>query len=136
MNILLVEDEPTLAESAIAQMESRGHTVHYAKDLEGAHNILKDQSFTIQLIIADHNLPDGLGVDFAIAVKGTYPRMESAIVSGCLTPADVERLELVGIPYFHKPLLYAKVLDRLRRLKAERAATRPPIPTEEKTEES
>ncbi|MEM7791464.1 MAG: response regulator [Verrucomicrobiota bacterium] len=136
MNILLIEDELSLAESAIAQMTNRGHNVLYAKDLSSANSILEREHPGIKLILADHNLPDGMGIDFVIAMKDAYPDVNSAIVSGCLTEKDTERLDLLNIPYFRKPLLYGKVLDHMRRLRAEKAASRPSFPAEGKSEES
>ncbi len=115
MNILFIEDEKELAQTAVAQLELRGHQVDAVNDLAAARNVMEDPDRRVDLIIADHRLPDGLGIRFAIEMKTAFPDTQCVIVSGCLTPNDIELLEANGLPYYRKPLLYGKVVDELRR---------------------
>lgn len=115
MNILFIEDEPELQVSGVLQLESKGHKVFATHDLEASRVILSDESIKIDLIISDHRLPDGLGIQFIIEIREQFPDFPAAIVSGCLNHDDIEILERHQIPYFRKPLLYAQVIDELRK---------------------
>jgi len=114
MNILFIEDELDLQASGVAQLELKGHKVYPTNDLSESRAILSDEAIEIDLIISDHRLPDGLGIQFVIEIREQFPDCKCAIVSGCLTPKDIETLEEHGIPYFRKPLLYARVLEEMR----------------------
>lgn len=115
MNILFIEDEKELLEMAMSQLEHRGHTVYPAADIAHARSILSDESKNVQIVITDHRLPDGLGIKFAIEIKSTHPNAKSAIISGCLTDENIAEIESHGLLYFHKPLLYGKVVENIRR---------------------
>jgi len=104
-----------LAASGVAQLELRGHEVISVFDLDSAYRAMDECGPSIHMIIADQLLPDGYGKDFVIEMKERFPKCLFAIVSGCLEPDDMKKLSSQGIPYFHKPLLYAKVFEELRR---------------------
>ncbi|MGJ8652447.1 MAG: response regulator [Opitutaceae bacterium] len=114
MNILFIEDEKELLKTAMAQLEIRGYTVYPATDIAEARAVLQVESNLVDMVITDHRLPDGLGIQFAIEIKDTYPQVKSAIVSGCLTADDIKEIEAHGLLYFHKPLLYGKVVESVR----------------------
>ena len=116
MNILLLEDEKDLSTSAVMQLEAKGHQVTPVYDIAEARDALGNPEQKFQVVIADHQLPDGFGIHFVESIRDQYPHCAFAIVSGCLVTEDVDRLERAKIPYFRKPLLYAKVLDEVRRL--------------------
>lgn len=113
MNILLLEDEGDLAESAKTQLEFRGHTVTVAKDIEEAHRILDQSLNEIDILIADNQVPDGSGARFAIGVKGRKANIRVVVVSGRLNMNDIEELEAHGIAYFDKPLPYAAIVEEI-----------------------
>jgi response regulator of citrate/malate metabolism len=130
MNILLIEDELKLAAAAVLQLEMRGHTVYPVYDLLSACKVMLDESRMVDLIIADHHLPDGFSIQFVIEMQDEYPHCQSAIVSGCLTDKDISTLQEYEIPYFHKPFLYTKILEELRRSHALMAPNWTPPPAE------
>jgi DNA-binding NtrC family response regulator len=115
MNILFIEDEKDLLDAGLLQLERKLHTVYPACDIAEARAILLDKSKPIDIVITDHRLPDGQGIQFAIEIQKSYPTTKSGIVSGCLTPDDIKELEAHGLLYFHKPLLYANVVEAIRR---------------------
>ncbi|MEO0794620.1 MAG: response regulator [Verrucomicrobiota bacterium] len=126
MNIIFLEDEVELSAIGVEQLRKLGHTVHPALNLADARELVDENWQTIHLIIADHRLPDGAGIDYLMEVKERYPRIKLAVVSGCLTPVDEEMLDEAGIPYFTKPLLYRQVIQKLRQHYM--MHTRPPVP--------
>jgi len=114
MNILFIEDEQDLQASGMMQLELKGHKVYPARELAESRAILTDESIRIDLIISDHRLPDGLGIQFLLEIREQFPGCKCVIVSGCLTPKDIETLNEQKIPYYQKPLLYNRVLEDMR----------------------
>ena len=136
MNILFIEDEKELAVTGVEQLELKGYTVFLAYDIAEALAILDDSKRPVHFVITDHSLPDGLGIPLVINLKTSMPHCKCAVVSGCLTDADIEELKGHGIPYFLKPLLYVKVIDELRRLHASHASKHVEPEPEPEPEES
>ena len=118
MRILLIEDEWELNEVASEQLRTMGHQVHSMLGIEEARRFIEDHPDTIDVIVADHRLPDGQGIKLVIEARRANPRLKVAVVSGCLTEDDIMLLQQEQIHYFNNPLLYSTVL---------RALTRPPI---------
>ena len=113
MKILLVEDEPELSQIACETIEGMGHNVKVVAGVEDAIAALDDESWKVELVIADHRLPDGWGVALCLQCKVKYPEVRVAVVSGCLTPENIEMLEEYKIPFWKKPVLYSKVMREL-----------------------
>lgn len=138
MRILFIEDEWELNEVASEQLRVMGHQVHSMLGVAQSQRYMEEHPDSIDVIIADHRLPDGQGVKFVIEARKANPRLKVAVVSGCLTADDIALLEQEGIHYFTKPLLYSTVLRALTRppntvvdtlaLGNERPPTRPPEP--------
>ena len=116
MEILFIEDEAEISALGAEQMRNLGHQVYQAANLEEASQILNERSKRIGLIIADHRLPDGGGIDFVIDRVRKGSRIPAVVVSGFLTMADVAVLNQAGVPFFRKPVLYSEVLRRCRRV--------------------
>lgn len=115
MHVLLLEDEPDLSAVACEQIESRGHTVHAALDIAHAKSILQDDRIEIDILIADHRVPDGDGTEFAIETKAMANGIKVVVVSGQLNPSDVAKLDANGVAHYDKPSLYADVVEDLIR---------------------
>lgn len=113
MNILLVEDEPELSQIAAETIEGMGHKVHVVAGVEDALVALADEARQIELMIADHRLPDGWGVALCLQCRVKYPHIRVAVVSGCLRSENIELLDEFKIPYWKKPILYSKVMREL-----------------------
>lgn len=123
MNILFIEDEKELMDIAAEQLRVHGRVFPVA-GIDQARAVLLDESKVIDIVITDHRLMDGMGIQFAIELKQSYPYMKCAIVSGCLTTSDIEKMKEHDLLYFHKPLLYGKVVDALRKHYALKAPVR------------
>ena len=113
MNILLVEDEPELSVLAAETMEGMGHDVQVVSGVEDAMEALQSRGKELDLMIADHRLPDGWGVALCLQCRVKYPDIIVAVVSGCLTPENIDLLKDFKIPYWTKPVLYSTVLREL-----------------------
>jgi len=83
MHILIVEDQDLyrsiLAESLLEL--SQVSVVLESDSVESARNIILEQHDKLNLIILDHGLPDGNGIDLLIEIKGHYPILAIAIIS-------------------------------------------------------
>ncbi len=112
MNILLIEDEEALSEVAAIQLRNLGNTVHTVSNLEEAARFLEKPEDALDLIIADHRLPDGEGIDFIVERVRAGCTIPTVVVSGCLTVADAAVLEREDIPYYRKPVIYSEVVRR------------------------
>ena len=64
-------------------------------------------------MIADHRLSDGFGVAFCVQCRVRYPDLLLAVVSGCLTHADIELMQQYNVPFWRKPMLYTQVVNEL-----------------------
>ena len=115
MNILLLEDEPSLSAVACEQIESRGHKVFPAFDIAQAKAILGDESQPIDILIADQLVPDGNGSEFAIETKEGSDGIQVVVVSGQLNDADKEKLGANGVDHYEKPSLYSEIVEDMER---------------------
>ncbi len=115
MHILLVEDEPELSRLAAVAMEDMGHQVTVVSGVEAALAQLQGKAAELDLMIADHRLPDGWGVALCVECRVKFPKLKVCVVSGCLNSENVELLEEFNIPYWRKPVLYSSVLRKMLR---------------------
>lgn len=113
MRVLLLEDEQALNEIAAEQMQRQGHDVISAASVRAAEEIISDPANRIDILVADHRLPDGRGIAFCIGVQARYPRITVGVVSARLNQDDRALLEIHQIPYWSKPVLYSKVMEQL-----------------------
>ncbi len=86
MRVLVVDDEPAVADVLQAALQRRGHTVAIVATAEQALAALGDLSF--DLVIADKNLPRGKsGLELLADVKKLAPELDLIMMTG---DADVE----------------------------------------------
>lgn len=114
MNILLLEDESELNQIAAIQLERMGHTVLPALSIREAEVILDEKADHIDCMLADHKLPDGLGIAYCVDCKEKYPHITYAVVSGCLTPDDISYMQESDIIWWEKPVIYSNVIKKIR----------------------
>lgn len=114
MKILVVEDEPQLAQSIIAFLESEGHICESAIDLSQALHMVDN---IYDIIILDLNLPDGNGLEVVKKVKGKAMNTGVIIVSARDSLDNkIEGLELGADDYLTKPFQMAELNARLKSL--------------------
>ncbi|MCT4588503.1 MAG: response regulator transcription factor [Carboxylicivirga sp.] len=114
MRVLVVEDEPQLAQSIQQFVASEGHNCEVAGDLVSALDLV-DSLFDI--IILDLNLPDGNGLEVVKKVKGMNMQTGIIIVSARDSLDNkIEGLELGADDYLTKPFQMAELNARLKSL--------------------
>jgi len=114
MKILVVEDEPQLAQSIKDFLLTEGHVCEIAGDLSLALHLV-DTVFDI--IVLDLNLPDGNGLEVVKKVKSKGMNTGVIIVSARDSiEHKVEGLELGADDYLTKPFQMAELNARLKSL--------------------
>jgi two-component system catabolic regulation response regulator CreB len=126
--ILIVEDEPAIAESLAYALEREGFTTHTAHDFSSAWTLRNGA----QLMVLDLMLPDGNGVDLLGQLRAEGSRTPVIVLSSREAEADrVGALEAGADDYVTKPFSPREVVARiravLRRAVGGSTASHPPI---------
>jgi len=57
----------------------------------------------VALVISDHRLPDGTGVDVIGWLRRADPALPALIITGDTSPQQIQRLHDSALPVLHKP---------------------------------
>jgi DNA-binding response OmpR family regulator len=122
MRLLLVEDEPRLADSIRRGLEEEGYTVEVAPDAEAGERLALLNAY--DAFVVDWRLPRGDGRTLVERIRAAG-RTQPVLMLTAL--ADVEHL-VAGLDagaddYLAKPFAFEELLARLRAL-----LRRPPLP--------
>jgi signal transduction histidine kinase/ActR/RegA family two-component response regulator len=113
--ILVVEDEPTVAQLIADVMTEEGHQVDTLLDSREALRRLEEKSYT--LIICDLKMPqmDGPGLYRALVRRGSPSQHRILFVTGdTMSPRSLEFLKSSGLPYLGKPFLVEELKMAVR----------------------
>jgi len=125
-HILVVEDEPAIAESVAYALRRDGFSVSLAGNLAEAE-VERDRA---DLVVLDLMLPDGSGFDFIGTLRAARPGKPVIVLSSRDGEADrVAALETGADDYVTKPFspreIVARVRAVLRRTSAQSATAEP-----------
>jgi CheY-like chemotaxis protein/anti-sigma regulatory factor (Ser/Thr protein kinase) len=113
--ILIVEDEPTVAELIADVMSEEGHLVDTILDSRAALAKMDEKNYS--LVICDLKMPhvDGPGLYRAL-VRGENPMQHKVLfVTGdTMGPRTLEFLRSSGLPYLAKPFLVDELKQAVR----------------------
>lgn len=122
--ILVVEDEPTVAQLIVDVLTEQGHQVEAVLDSrEGLYRISQQD---YDLVICDLRMPrlDGRAFYKALVRSGSPVRNRLFFITGdTLAPRTVEFLKTHRIPYLAKPFLVEELTLAVQRLLASSPAT-------------
>ncbi len=112
INILMIEDDSTIAFGVKYALEQEGFNIDICNDLESGRNILNEKTFDI--ILLDVMLPDGNGYDFCKEI-----RKSKGIPIIFLTACDEEinivmGLDIGGDDYMVKPFRVRELISRIK----------------------
>jgi len=110
--ILIVEDEPAIADTLIYALKTEGFTPHWCATGAAGLAALAETSFA--LVVLDVGLPDGNGFDFCRAIRRAH---EVPILFLTARGAEVDRvvgLELGADDYVTKPFSPREVTARVK----------------------
>ncbi|MDX6766491.1 MAG: two-component system response regulator CreB [Candidatus Methylacidiphilales bacterium] len=111
-HILVVEDEPLIADNIHYALETEGMVAIPCATLGEAEMHLREQSF--DLIVLDVNLPDGNGFDFC---RGLRTRQSTPVIFLTARAAEIDRvvgLEIGGDDYLVKPFSPRELTARIK----------------------
>lgn len=118
MRVLLIADEPALADLLRRKLEAEGYAVTCASDgIEGERRALADD---VNLVVLDQLVPGRNGLDVLMFVRQRKPALPIIVVSARAEVADrIEALNAGAIDFLAKPFwpdeLTARVRAHLRR---------------------
>lgn len=112
--VLVVEDESSLADNLLINLEAEGYTVSVAPDCAEARRLLTDRGGW-DLILLDVMLPDGTGLEIARDLRSTGFRSPIIMLTARTgVDAVVEGLEAGADDYLGKPFDLDELLGRIR----------------------
>lgn len=112
LNILMIEDDSTIAFGVKYALEQEGFNIDICKDLESSRKNIQEKEYSI--ILLDVMLPDGNGYDFCKEI-----RENNEIPVIFLTACDEEvnivmGLDVGGDDYMTKPFRVRELISRIK----------------------
>ncbi len=113
MRILLIEDEPGIAEFVEKALRAQGHQVDVCADgLQGERAALTTE---VDLVILDRRLPGREGVEVLRGIRAGKPDLPVIMLTAVGEVADkVEALDAGATDYMTKPFSVDELLARVR----------------------
>ncbi len=114
--ILVVEDEPTVAELIADVLTEEGHRVDTLLDSREALDRLEEKKYA--LVICDLKMPyvDGPGLYRSLVRRGNPSQHRFLFVTGdTMSPRTLEFLTSSGLPYLAKPFLVDELKEAVSR---------------------
>lgn len=113
--VLLVEDNPEVANASTGLLEALGYRVRWAADAHAALDALEHNG--IDIVFSDIVMPGKMdGVGLACTIRDTYPGVPVLLVTGYASSAQ----EISGqFPLVRKPYQLHELSRELEKLKAE-----------------
>lgn len=101
--VLLIDDEKPLLEVFVAAL-SPDFEVVTANSVGEGDEILKNKAFKV--VLADHLMPGGNGMNFLVRCREEYPHMQRVLVTGYMKPELLMRSvnEAALFRYLLKPV--------------------------------
>lgn len=118
--VLVLEDDPALAEVLCEQLAERGHSPATAACVAEARRVLESEEFEVTLL--DLRLPDGTGIDVLRVIRSEELATEAVVLTGYASVATaLEAMKLGAYDYLTKPirmeeleLVVAKAAEKAR----------------------
>lgn len=114
MNILLVEDDQSIALGLIYSLKEEGYLVtHCTTIVEAKHNLKQN---TFQFILLDISLPDGCGYELCQYVKqSSFAQIPVIFLTACDEEVNVVMgLEIGADDYITKPFRVRELMARIK----------------------
>jgi PAS domain S-box-containing protein len=110
--ILVVDDDPLIAMSAVDMLEDLGHTVIEANSAQRALEIL-EAGQAVDLMMTDQAMPGMTGVELAEIARRKRPNMPVLLATGY---TDLPMAHKSNLPRLSKPYLQAQLQAEIDRL--------------------
>lgn len=131
LDVLVVDDEPTVRELLLEYFNGLGFRVTGAEDGRGAIALLQRAWGQFGLVVTDLNLPGADGFAVLQAARQANPHCFVVIITGYASLDSAIRAVRVGAyDYLTKPFSLAQLDIILSRLHERRAGQPPPLPAD------
>lgn len=112
INILMVEDDSTIAFGVKYALEQEGFKIDISKDLESARNNINEKNYDI--ILLDVMLPDGNGYDFCEEIR-KIKDIPIIFLTACDDEVNIVMgLDIGGDDYMTKPFRVRELISRIK----------------------
>ena len=111
MNILIVDDEPSIIAALRPVLQAHGHSVSSAGDVREA--LMQAENSVFDLVLLDLGLPDGDGIDIIAKLK-VLANAVIVLSARHLESEKVRALDEGADDYVNKPFGIEELLARLR----------------------
>jgi two-component system, OmpR family, response regulator len=109
--VLVVDDEPRIADLLVAMLQGLGHTAEKAVTREGA--VRRAASLRPDVVLLDATLPGVVGTDLFNALKLVVPQARIVVMTGDPVRADA-LLDAGASGYLTKPFKIEALAERLK----------------------
>ena len=127
MNILIVDDEPQVAEVLAKSLGRQGHHAMVVHSGEEALRMI--ESAPPDALFLDVSMPGVNGLDVLTEVRRTRPHLAVVVITGHATPEEVEQVKRLGaVDVIPKPAAlthYHQAIERLHAKNSTNTAERP-----------
>ncbi len=115
MNILIVDDEPEVADVLARSLTRQGHHTTVAHSGEAALRVLDESP--LDAMFLDVSMPGMNGLDVLARAKRARPQLAVVIITGHATPDEIEEVKKLGaVDVIPKPTAlthYHRAIERL-----------------------
>jgi CheY-like chemotaxis protein len=115
MEIMIVDDEPQVAEVLAASLKRQGHATTVAHSGREALDRLKATAFDAMFL--DVSMPGMNGLDVMAEVRRIRPSLAVVVITGHATPEEIEDVKKLGaVDVIQKPSAlthYHQAIERL-----------------------
>jgi CheY-like chemotaxis protein len=126
MNILIVDDEPQVAEVLAKSLGRQGHRATVVHSGEEALRML--ESATPDALFLDISMPGINGLEVLAHVKRTRPQLAVVVITGHATPDEIDQVKRLGaVDVIPKPAAlthYHQAIEKLHSNKSVNASGR------------
>jgi len=115
--ILIIDDEPSVADAVRLILEDRGHRVLVAASAAGGLELARRGG--LRLVITDLRLPDFSGLEVLCALRAEQPRLPVIVITSHAAPETLSEATLAGAAaVLPKPFAPAEISSLVESLAA------------------
>lgn len=117
MHILIVDDHDLFRQNLVKLLQSELHvkTAIEADTVGSAHQLIAQHHQSLDLVLLDHDLPDGKGIDMLDGIRSEYPHLKVVILSGWEDPKLMqESLALGALGFIPKSIATSVLLTAIQ----------------------
>lgn len=113
--LLLVDDDEAVRTALCARLQAWGAEVVALDGLPAVQQWLAQDHAAPHMLLTDHRLPVGDGLQVIAAVRAVHAAVPALIITGSTAPEDIAALGTSGIPVLHKPFQIEALLVAIER---------------------